>query len=84
MGRYSVSQYLPIWNKLKTDRKVSVVIPQPLHARLIKAVIKRKDEDLGYKLMLGEESKKAKLSYTIEENIIHFKLKIYINGIGEL
>jgi len=84
MARYTTSRYLPIWNKLKADRKVSVALPPPLHRRLIKAVIKRKDEDLGYKLLMGEECKKVYLSYTVEESVIHFKLSIYTNGIGEL
>lgn len=79
------SQYLPIWNKLKDKHKLSVAVPQPLHARLIKAVIKRKNEDLAYKFQLGEQGKKARLLYRVEEQVVHFKLTFWIGpGIGEL
>lgn len=82
---YPDSQYLPIWNKLKADRKVSVALPPPLHRRLIKAVIKRKDRDLAHKFLLSEEGKRQYLSYTIVDSVIHFKLSTYyLNGLGEL
>lgn len=78
------SKYAPIWEKLKTERKVSVAVPRPLHKRIIKAVIKRKDEDVAHKYLLGERGIKAKLHYDIQDSIIHFTLKYFINGIGEL
>ena len=82
---YPVSKYLPIWNKLKADKKVSVALPPPLHRRLIKAVIKRKDEDLEHKFLMSEEGKKQYLSYTIQDSVVHFKLSTYyLNGLGEL
>lgn len=85
MAAVSTSKYAPIWNRLKADRKVSVAIPSPLHRRLIKAVIKRKNEDLGYKYLLGEQGKKAILEYTIHEQVITFKLTLWMgNGIREL
>jgi len=86
MYSYPVSRYLPIWTKLKTENKVSVAIPQPLHRRLIKAVIKRKDEDLAYKFLLSEacSGRKAKLKYIIQENVVHFKLVFFTHGIGDL
>lgn len=86
MYSYPVSRYLPIWNKLKTENKVSVAVPQPLHKRVIKAVIKRKDEDLAFKFLISEAcaGRKAYLSYTTQENVIHFKLTFFTNGIGDL
>lgn len=85
MAALGDSRYTPIWLKLKADHKVSVVIPSPLHKRLIKAVIKRKDEDVTYKFILGEQGKKARLKYSVQENVIHFKLTFWLGkGIGEL
>lgn len=86
MYSYPVSRYLPIWNKLKTENKVSVALPQPLHRRLIKAVIKRKDEDLAFKFLLSEEcaGRRAKLQYSIQENVVHFRLIYFTNGLGDL
>jgi hypothetical protein len=82
---YPVSKYLPIWNKLKADKHVSVALPPPFHRRLIKAVIKRKDEDLAHKFLLSEAGKKQYLSYEIKDSVIHFKLSTYyLNGLGEL
>lgn len=65
-------QYAPIWNKLKTDKKVSVTAPRPFHARIIKAVKKEKWMDIGYKLTI--EPRKAKLSHTRSGSILTFYL----------
>jgi hypothetical protein len=70
----SVRKYEPIWNALKKDGVVSVSVPRPLHPRLIKAVIKEKYNDLGYKLLLGEKAKKAKISYISKGSVIKFQL----------
>jgi hypothetical protein len=71
---YLPSRYQPIWDALKAQGQCRIVAPLPLHRRIIKAVIKRKDEDLGYKLELSEKYKKAKLAYKIEGNTITFTL----------
>lgn len=71
---YTPSKYSPIWENLKRDLEARVVAHPALHRRIIKAVIKRKDEDLGYKVLNAEMYKKAKLSYTIEGNVITFRI----------
>ena len=70
----AVRKYEPIWKQLKESNKVSVRVPRPLHPRVIKAVIKEKYSDLGYKLLLGERGKNAKLSYHVQGVVITFQL----------
>lgn len=72
-------QYETIWTKLKqlpaneaAEVGVSVAAPRTLHARIIKAVIKEKWKDLGYKLLLDD--KRATLSYVQKHAIITFFL----------
>ncbi len=45
--------YQPIWEKLKREGKASVTANRVLHARILKAVIKEKWLDLGYKLEIA-------------------------------
>jgi hypothetical protein len=66
--------YEPVWIKLKKEKTVSITANYSLHKRIIKAVIKEKWMDLGYKLQLGNRS--AYLSYTQSNSIITFHLKI--------
>jgi len=78
------SRYQPIWELLKQKHAATIVAPPHLHKRIIKAVIRRKDIDLTYKFVCAESHKKAKLTYTIEGNSVHFTLKFYpyINSLG--
>lgn len=55
-------KYQPIWEALKRDKKASIVAPIESHKRIIKAVIKEKNIDEGYKLLLAEEGYKATLT----------------------
>jgi hypothetical protein len=85
MQTYPPSKYLPIWDTLKVKGTCVLVVPLAYQRRVIKAVIKRKDEDLGYKLLMSEAYKKVKLSYKIEGTVITFNLKFYpIYHIGAL
>jgi hypothetical protein len=65
-------QYEPIWRQLKTKKVVSITANRALHPRIIKAVIKEKWLDVGYKLEI--EPDWAKLSYTIRHSVITFSL----------
>lgn len=58
-----VSKYEVIWQRLKRDKYAMLVAPIPFHPRIIKAVIKRKDIDLVYKLESAERRVKVKLRY---------------------
>ncbi len=81
---YTPSKYQPIWNALKVQGEVSIVAFPILHKRIRKAVIKRKDEDLGFKLELSEASKYAVLHIESQGNTLTFKLIYYplYNSLG--
>ena len=75
--------YESVWIKLKKlDRKaagsvgISVTANRVLHARIIKAVIKEKWKDLGFKLQ--SEIYHTRLSYSIKNSVITFYLQYYV------
>jgi len=74
-------QYEPIWVRIKNKNVASLVTPTANAARVIKAVIKEKHLDTGYKLMLSEQALQAKLEIVKENNkpdhnfiTLHFSL----------
>ena len=77
MQIYLPSRYQPIWDQLKAEGKCCIVAHPVLHRRIKKAVIKRKNEDLGYKLLLSESCKYAKLSIKSNGNSITFSLHFH-------
>jgi hypothetical protein len=66
--------YEPIWLRLKKNKVVQVTAPRPLHPRIIKAVVKEKWLDLGFKLEL--EPSYAILSHICTNSVVTFKLKV--------
>lgn len=72
MGKYS-----PIWNTLKDKGKVSLAIPLAAQDRVIKGVIKTKDEDLVRKLMLSNSRKREKLTITKQASKVTITLVTY-------
>lgn len=72
-------RYEPIWHQLKTTGKCKVSIHKVFHARLKKAVLKEKNEDLGFKLELSEKGQRARLKVVQTTNILEF---ILIKSIG--
>lgn len=71
--------YQPIWDKLKSMPPseaatigVSINANRLLHARIIKAVIKEKWKDIGFKIQLDDKT--AKLSYMTKHAVITFYL----------
>lgn len=67
-------QYAPIWEALKNNYTVAIVAPIPLHARIIKAVIKEKFMDDGYKFLKSEQGLRTFLGYQTAGTKIVFKL----------
>jgi hypothetical protein len=65
-------KYEPIWRKLKSAGQVSITCNRLLHPRIIKAVIKEKWGDIGYKIAI--EPARAKLTYTASHAILTFYL----------
>lgn len=70
-------KYAPIWEKLKKSSPVSIAAPIESHRRIIKAVIKEKWKDAGYKLLLAEKALEATLEVRKDSSnpkVIHFSL----------
>lgn len=83
MTTRQLSKYTPIWVAIKKDSKCIVTSHPLLQKRLIKAVGKRKNEDLKYKEELKRNGQRAVLYYEINGNIVTFKLKKTI-GLSDL
>lgn len=82
------SIYDPLWDKLKnlsqkeaSEIGVQCTAPRKFHARIRKAVGKRKKLDLIYKLMITP--KKARLEIASIGVILHFKLKVSLAELSE-
>ena len=73
------SEYTPLWEALKasnkTPKQVSVAANKALHPRIIKAVIKRKLLDIGFKLSI--EPMKAILYPVRDGSKITFILEFF-------
>lgn len=75
-----VSQYEPIWITLKSERKCRITAPVALHKRIIKAVTKRKNLDIAYKVEREESGFKDELNYVCNQSTVMFTLtetKVY-------
>jgi hypothetical protein len=70
------SRYQPIWNLLKKDKLVRITAPSPLHRRIIKAVQKRRDQDIAYKYELEEKGFQARMKFKKSNTLIIFTLTI--------
>jgi hypothetical protein len=77
IGVSCVRYYQPVWEELKKKQTARVTAPKSLHRRIIKAVIKEKWQDYGYKIELGNYN--AVISYSISNSIITFTLSKRIN-----
>lgn len=73
------SRYLPIWLKLKRDKKCDVTAPPQFHIRIIKAVKKRRDKDTAFLYQLAESGHKHFIKFRIEGTVIHFSLRIELS-----
>lgn len=75
----SKRKYYPAWLVLKTKGKLTVVHPSHLHKRMVKAILKERTMDTGFRLELSEGNKYAKVFATSEGNLITFRLKYYLD-----
>ena len=78
-----VSKYRPIWNELKQTGVCKITAPPVLHPRIIKAVSKRKLEDLAFQFEVTNAGKVLQLKHRKEGTVIIFTLEKLI-GIGDL
>lgn len=68
-------QYEPVWVELKKKSTVRLAVPKALHRRIIKAVLKEKYMDFGYRLEQLNKNVRLRLEYSCKDNIITFTLK---------
>jgi hypothetical protein len=75
--------YEPIWAELKAKKTARITEHVSLHPRTIKAVVKEKWMDLGYKLEIAPYH--AFLSYKISGSVLtfHLTIKKSLNNITE-
>jgi hypothetical protein len=73
-------KYQSIWLQLKSSPKKTQVVLHPahLHARLIKAVLKERTMDTGFRYELAEADSHAKVLTSSEGNLITFRLRTYL------
>lgn len=66
-------KYLPIWDKLKSGEKhqVTLIVHPALLARVKKAVIKEKHQDLGFKVLNGDSEDYFYLRFNFYEDKSH-------------
>ena len=81
-----VSKYLPIWEKLKRDKRCRITAPIAHHKTIIKMVKNKRDDDTAYRFELAEKN----MTHTIKvssdkvvKTVIVFTLieRITINGL---
>jgi hypothetical protein len=79
-------QYEPIWQKLKSmpleeaaKKGVSITANRAVHKRIIKAVVKEKWLDFGYKISI--EPRRAILLHSRSNSILTFRLTLSVKTI---
>lgn len=72
--------YQPIWEHIKEKGYCNITSPKETHRRIIKAVIKEKNNDLAFKVLSAEKWKWNKLQYEIQGSLIKFTLT---HSVGE-
>lgn len=68
-------KYQDLWELIKTNGFAQVSAAKSHHSTIKKGVIKEKDQDIGYKLLLSEEHQKAVLKVSYSGVVITFTLK---------
>lgn len=67
-------QYEPAWIELKRKCEIRLAVPRGLHRRVIKAILKEKYMDVGFKLQMLEQKIRLRIEYSSEGNIVKMKL----------
>ena len=70
--------YQPAWNKLKSkpDEPLIIAANPRLHRRIYKAIIKEKNIDTVFHLLLSEQNLTSKLSRVSDNNTLIISLHI--------
>jgi hypothetical protein len=70
-----VSKYLPVWNKLKTEKLCRITAPVIYHKTIIKMIKNRRDKDLIYRFQQSELGVHEQIKVEVNETVIIFRLK---------
>jgi len=73
-----MAKYDRIWQQLKETGKCTVTVPIQLQRRIVRGVIKAKDEDSAFKLQQLTAAKRSKISYDCQGNRVRFFLTNYV------
>lgn len=68
-------QYEGAWLQLKQRGKLRLAAPPGLHRRIIKAITKEKDMDLGFKLLMMDKFLRVVMQHRSENGVIHLWLE---------
>jgi hypothetical protein len=68
--------YSPAWERLKETETVTLIANPVFHARIKKAMQKRKDKDKGFKLFLMSKDKFCIMRTVSEGNTLTFRLQM--------
>lgn len=82
-ARPKLREYQPIWEAIKSQGKTRLSVPIPFQPRVRKAVLKEKYNDLGYKVLLAERHKIARLEIETRGAMMIFTLIVSL-GIGDI
>lgn len=69
------SRYAPLWESLKRDSKLELLVLPQLKNRIIKAIRKKRDTDLGFRFSLAEQKMKAQIIWSYKNNILKATLE---------
>jgi hypothetical protein len=67
-------QYYPIWRELKDKGIARLAVPKGVHRRVIKAVLKEKYMDVGFRLQMLEQKIRLRIEYECSGNVIVMRL----------
>ncbi len=80
---YAPRKYLPIWKKIKADKKCVISAHPKLFARIVKAVMKEKDQDVAMKIANDLDKLYLKITRDEQNHTVTFELKQRV-GISEI
>ena len=78
------SRYEVIWRRLKDTREdprdLRIACPRDSHLKLKRGIIKRKNIDLGYKILTAEMKQSTYLEFESVGNILVVRLLVGVSG----
>lgn len=76
------SKYLPIWNRLKSEKICMITADIRYHKTIIKMVKNKRDDDLAYRFELSERGLTHEIKTTVSGTVITFTLREIVTIAG--